>query len=160
MPLGSLPQGGLQKGYTLVGVLLLLALCMLGLSVAGPMWSDQVKREREQDLLRIGALYAQAILQYKNMSPGTLKQYPKELNELLLDLRISGVNRHIRQLYSDPVNPRQPWGLIRDNDGRIKGIYSLSQEAPIARGPLRIGGISLDPAKKYADWQFIAQNQP
>lgn len=147
-----------QKGYTLIGVLLLLALCMLSLSLAGPIWAARLKREREQELLRIGALYAKALQSYRDMSPGSHKQYPKNLRELLLDPRIPGVNRHIRTLYVDPLNPERPWGLVLDQEGRIEGVYSQNQEAPMARDAQRIGRATLSPAQKYSDWQFKAQN--
>ena len=116
-----------ERGYTFVAVLALLAVCMLGVSLAGPLWSERVKREREQELLRIGALYAQAIAAYRDASPGSLKQYPQRLEALLLDARYVGVQRHLRKLYGDPMNLGQPWGLVLDANQRIVGVYSLSQ---------------------------------
>jgi len=148
-------QQGLQQGFTFVAVLVLLALCMLGLSVAGPMWSQQVKREREQELLRIGALYAQAIANYRDGSPGTLKQYPPTLNALLRDERFLGTMRHLRKLYGDPMNAGQPWGLIVDADKRITGVYSLSQDVPVAEGPQELEVTTLAPARHYSDWKFV-----
>jgi type II secretory pathway pseudopilin PulG len=149
-----------QHGFTFVAVLLLLALCMLGLAVAGPVWSQQVKREREQELLRIGALYAQAIANYRDGSPGTLKQCPPTLNALLRDERFLGTMRHLRRLYGDPVNAGRPWGLVVDADRRITGVYSLSQEAPIAEGALELGAASLAPARHYSDWKFVPKPRP
>ena len=146
-----------QRGYTLVAVLVLLALCMLSLAVAGPLWSQQVRREREQELLRIGALYAQALADYRAASPGSLKQYPSRLQDLLTDTRFVGTARHLRELYADPVNPGQPWGLVHDADGRIVGVYSLSQDAPLAERGVDLGVTVLGPAKHYADWKFIVK---
>lgn len=144
-----------QAGFTFVAVLLLLALCMLGLAVAGPLWSQQVKREREQELLRIGTLYAQALASYRDASPGSLKQYPKQLEALLLDTRFVGIRRHLRTLYADPVNPGQPWGMVLDTDGRVTGVYSLSPDVPIAQGSLDLGPFVLPPAQRYSDWKFM-----
>jgi type II secretory pathway pseudopilin PulG len=146
-----------QHGYTLVGALVLLAVCMLGLSLAGPMWSQQVRREREQELLRVGALYAQALAAYYNASPGSLKQYPERLEALLLDTRYVGVRRHMRALYPDPVNPGQPWGLVRDANNRIVGVYSASQAAPIGESGKDLGAAEIGAAKHYSDWKFIAK---
>ncbi len=147
-----------EAGYTLVTVLVLLAVCMLGLAVAGPLWSDATRREREQDLLRIGALYAQAIAEYRDASPGGLKQFPSRLEDLLIDTRFVGVARHMRTLYADPVNPGQPWGVVRDLDDRIIGVYSRSDNAPLAAGrPLQLRSLTLPPATRYSDWKFIAK---
>lgn len=143
-----------EGGFTLVAVLVLLALCMTGLAVAGPMWSQGVRREREQELVRIGVLYAQAIASYRQSSPGSLKQYPVKLEDLLVDTRFVGLARHLRALYPDPVNPGQPWGLMRDSEGRIAGVYSLSTDAPLADRQINLGAIVLAPASRYSDWKF------
>ena len=148
-----------HSGFTFVGVLLLLALCMLGLAVAGPIWSQQVKREREQELLRVGALYAQALARYRDASPGSLKQYPPGLEALLLDTRFVGTERHLRKLYPDPMNPGSPWGLVLDADKRVIGVYSLSDEPPVAQGSLELGGVVLPPASRYSDWKFTLKTK-
>lgn len=150
-------RAGEQRGYTFVAVLALLALCMLGLSIAGPIWSHQVRREREQELLRIGQLYAQAIAAYYQSSPGTLKQYPERLDQLLADKRFVGTRRHLRALYPDPINPDQGWGLVLDAQQRVRGVYSKSAEAPIAAAPQSLAGTSLTTASRYEDWKFIAK---
>jgi len=144
-----------ESGYTFVAVLIALALIMLGLSIAGPLWSQQIRREREQELLRIGSLYADAIARYHDTSPGSLKQYPVELHSLLLDTRFVGVQRHLRQLYTDPVSPGQAWATVQDTEGRIIGVYSRSGDTPLG------SGTRMNPefasAKHYSDWKFIAK---
>lgn len=145
-----------HEGFTLVATLLLVALVSLGLAAVGPLWSQQVKREREEELLRIGALYARAIAEYRDASPGVDKRYPQDIGMLILDERHLGVRRHLRQLYEDPVGSGQPWGLIRDADQGIVGVYSQSQEAPLAQGPVTAGSVNLKPARRYSDWKFTA----
>jgi type II secretory pathway pseudopilin PulG len=144
----------------LVAVLLLLALVSLGLAQAGPMWSDQVRREREQELLRVGTLYAQALASYRALSPGSLKQYPDKLEALALDARFVGTVRHLRKLYPDPVNPGMPWGTVKDPSGRIVGVYSQSEAQPLADRPMRWGGGLMPAARSYTDWKFLAQSAP
>jgi len=144
-----------ERGVTFVGVLVVLAICMIGLASAGPLWSQQAKRERERELLRVGALYARALASCREASPGSVKQYPTRLDALLFDSRHIGVLRHLRKLYPDPVNPGQAWGLLRDAEGRIAGVYSRCAEAPIAEGPVDLGDIVLAPAKLYSDWKFM-----
>ena len=60
------------RGFTYVWMLAALVIFSIGLAVVGPLWADQAKREREQDLLRVGQLYAQAIASYYAASPGSL----------------------------------------------------------------------------------------
>ncbi|WP_127995668.1 type II secretion system protein [Piscinibacter defluvii] len=150
-------RGRAQRGYTFVAVLLLLALVSLGLSMAGPLWSQQAQRDRERELLRIGTLYAQAIERYRDLSPGSLRQYPPSLDVLLLDTRFVGTQRHLRKAYGDPVNPGAGWGLLRDQQGGIVGVHSLSQAAPLAQGAVVLDDRVLPPAMRYSDWKFIAK---
>lgn len=147
-----------RNGFTFVAVLLLLALVSLGLAAVGPLWSQQARRDREQELLRIGALYAQAIARYRDVSPGSLKQYPTSLDDLLLDRRFVGTLRHLRKAYADPLDPGRPWGLVRNDAGRIVGVYSNSQEAPLAQAPVEREGVLLPAARRYSDWLFVARD--
>lgn len=149
-----------QRGFTLVAVLLLLALAGLGLAAVGPLWSRDMQREREQELLRIGRLYAQALADYRDRSPGSVKQYPASLEALALDTRFIGVTRHLRRLYPDPLAPDRPWGLVRDDSGAITGIYSQSDAAPLHQAPIDLGVVELAPAQRYADWKFAPKARP
>ncbi|MCI4429558.1 MAG: type II secretion system protein [Burkholderiales bacterium] len=146
------------KGYTLVAVLVLLAIVALGLAAVGPIWSQEAQRERERELIRIGKTYASALSSYRAASPGSLKQFPASLEELLLDTRFFGAMHHMRKLYGDPVNPTKPWGLILDETGRIVGVHSLSEEMPLAD---RLGQ-TLVPVqasvRRYSELKFIAKS--
>ena len=144
-----------SRGFTYIALLALVALISLALSIAGPTWSDKSRRIHERELLRIGALYADAIGAYKADSPGSLKTYPKSLDDLLLDKRFVGVHRHMRQLYPDPMDPSRPWGVIRDIDGYIVGVFSQDDREPVAAGPVLIGDIALPAARHYTDWKFV-----
>lgn len=143
-----------EQGFTLVAVLLLLALIGLGLAAVGPAWSVQGQREREDELLRIGAVYAQAIADYRDRSPGSAKAYPDELSWLVNDTRFIGITRHMRKLYADPMNPGQPWGLVKDEAGHIVGVYSLSDKTPLRQQRMDLGGLQLEVAERYSDWKF------
>jgi type II secretory pathway pseudopilin PulG len=146
-----------QTGFTFVAVLLLLALAMLGLGVAAPVWSQQAQREREQQLLRIGAIYAQALLSYRDASPGSEARFPDRLEALLVDPRYPGLRRHIRTLYEDPMNPGQPWGVVRDANGRIAGVHSLSDKSTLSRAAHDLGVVKLRAGARYSDWKFAPE---
>jgi type II secretory pathway pseudopilin PulG len=80
---------------------------------------------------RIQTIYASAIKAYYNASPGTRKQYPESLEDLLLDKRQVTIKRHLRRLYADPMQPQVPastaWDVERDVSGRIQAVYSRVQ---------------------------------
>ncbi len=144
------------RGYTFVSVLVLLAVCAIGLSIAGPNWAEAARRDRERELLRVGRLYALALAEYQATSPGALKDYPSALDELVDDHRFVGVRRHLRRLYPDPLAPDRAWGLLRDGHDRIIGVYSQSDAAPVAQGALDLDGVRLQAARRYSDWRFVA----
>jgi type II secretory pathway pseudopilin PulG len=126
----------------------------VGLAAIGPLWADAIKREREQELLRVGQLYAQAIASYYKSSPGSQKRYPPSLEALLLDTRFVGTYRHLRRLYADPMQPGQPWGVLRGPDGSVRGVFSQSMDEPLRREVLDLGVTTLPAAHRYSEWQF------
>lgn len=149
-----------QRGFTYVWVLAAIAMLSLGLAVVGPRWADQARREREQELLRIGSLYAKAITAYYLASPGSQKLYPSKLDDLLADSRMVGTVRHLRKLYPDPLDPSRPWGVVLGADGRVRGVYSQSPDEPMRIEMLDVGEVQLPAARRYSDWKFVAKVQP
>lgn len=146
------------RGFTFVWVLMALAVFSAGLAVMGPAWSDEVQRDKERELLRIGAIYAKAIEAYQKASPGTVKTYPAKLEDLLFDSRMVGTTRHLRKLYSDPIDATRPWGVVYGEDGRIRGVYSQSRAQPMNRGAIALGSLALPPAQHYSDWKFVPKS--
>lgn len=164
MPAGSsfTPQRGhaAQGGFTYVSVMAVVALLGIGLAAIGPLWAEDAQREREQELLRLGELYAQAIGEYVRASPGSLKRHPQRLEDLVLDTRYVGTKRHIRKLYADPLQPARPWGLVRAADGGIRGVFSQDPRLPFARAPMELAATRLPAAGQYSDWVFAPKDQP
>ena len=147
-------------GFTYLWMLAALVLFSIGLAAIGPPWAERAKREREQELVRIGTIYARAIASYYLAAPGSLRQYPPDLNSLLEDTRRVGTLRHIRRLYVDPLDPARPWGLVRAADGGVAGVYSKSEDAPLHTAPLDIGPAMLPQASRYSDWKFAPKVLP
>ena len=143
-----------QGGYTLLVVVALIAVASIGLYRAGTAMSEQQQREQERMLIRVGNLYAEALQRYYQSAPGSLKLYPAELEDLLLDTRAVDVVRHLRQLYPDPLQPSQPWGIIRNASGRITGVYSTSPIQPFLRS---VDAPKAD-AQHYSEWKFLAKD--
>lgn len=122
-----------QQGVTYLILLFLLATLSVGLTVVGESWATRSQREKEAQLLTVGAAYRAAIGRYYDSSPGPQKGYPATLEDLLTDPRVPFPRRHLRQLYPDPITGRADWMLIRASDGGIIGVASSSEAAPIKR---------------------------
>ncbi|MBM3104332.1 type II secretion system protein [Pseudomonas sp. P66] len=152
-----LPSGSAaEAGFTYLGVLLLIAVTSIALSATVTLWSTQSMRERERDLLWVGSQYAQALRSYYRDSPG-LAQYPQTLDELLEDPRYPNLKRHLRRLYPDPITGSDDWGLLRSIDGRITGVYSRSEQAPMKQAGFAAQWSDFEGLQHYSDWQFVAE---
>jgi len=155
MRAGDASAMGRQRGFTYVWVMVAVAILGIGLAAIGPAWADAAKREREQELLRIGRIYAQAIASYHRSSPGSEKRFPPSLEALLLDTRFVGTYRHLRRLYADPMKAGQAWGIVRAPDGSVRGVYSQSADQPLRSEPLDLEVTVLPAATRYSEWQFV-----
>lgn len=153
-------QTGRQRGFTYVWMLAAVAILSTGLALIGASWADQAKRERERELLRVGALYAKAIADYYAASPGSLKEYPARIEDLVVDKRMVGTVRYMRKLYLDPLDPSRAWGVVLDAASHVRGVYSQSGDAPLRVEALELGSATLPAAQRYSDWKFIAKTQP
>jgi type II secretory pathway pseudopilin PulG len=143
-----------QKGFSYVVAMFLVAVLAVVAARGLQITLTKERREKEAQLLDVGGAYRKAIRDYYENSPGTAKQYPDKLESLLLDDRTSTTRRHLRRLYRDPMTGGQEWGLVKNGNERIIGVYSLS-----TRKPVKVGGFSNEmalarDATKYSDWKF------
>ena len=143
-----------QRGFSYIGLLILVALIAIALAGTAEVVSTAQKREREQELLFVGTQYARAIASYRSASPGA-EAYPTSLDELLEDKRLPVMRRHLRKLYPDPVGNGTPWGLILGPNNGIVGVYSRSPDQPIKRRGFPKEYEQFADAETYAQWQFI-----
>ena len=143
-------------------IAVLVALLMVSLATQGVMTyvSQQAQREREADLLRIGQAYVQAIGAYYEATPGSIKRWPAQLEDLLEDRRLVTTRRHLREIYPDPITRSTQWDLVMASDGGIAGVRSRSDIAPIRSGAMDLGVVKLGAASRYADWQFVYHPMP
>lgn len=155
-----MPTG--ERGFGYVGIMLLVAAFGIGLAAIGELWSTQAQREREAELLLVGRAYRQAIGSYfASTQPGT-PAYPQRIEDLLEDRRGPVLRRHLRSAYADPITGSHDWGLVTAPDGRIRGVFSRSQRAPLKRAQFEPAEAAFEKAASYADWRFehVARNQP
>lgn len=143
-----------QAGFTYLAVLFALALMGATAALTAVVYSVLERREREAQLLFVGAEIQSAIQGYFEANPKLPDRYPKELSWLLRDPNQLTTRRYLRQLYFDPLTGSNEWGLLRSPGGGIMGVYSLSARAPIKRAGFT-GGAVFGKAASYADWKFV-----
>lgn len=119
-----------EGGMSYLLVLFALAALGTGLAGTGMVWQQAVQREREAELLQIGQQFRLALASYYLSTPGSGKQFPVQLSELLEDRRYPVPRRHLRRLYHDPMTRTTDWALVR-SEGRITGVHSRSQAVPL-----------------------------
>jgi type II secretory pathway pseudopilin PulG len=143
------------RGIVLVALLLTLLLgAVLALSAAAT-WATSVRRERETELLFVGAQYRQAIRRYYYATPaGQPRGLPAQLEDLLEDKRFPVPVRHLRRLYPDPITGSTDWGLALAGD-RIVGVYSNTEEKPLKQTGFEPANARFEARETYKDWVFV-----
>jgi type II secretory pathway pseudopilin PulG len=142
-------------GFVLIGMFMLIMLSGLVMVQASMRWQTQVLREREQELLKVGLAYRDAIGRYYNQTPGVVKTFPPTLEVLQEDTRFPTARRHLRKVYLDPITQREGWGLVMAPSGGIMGVYSLSDKAPFKTKGYRGELQHLNDKRYYGEWYFV-----
>ena len=143
-----------QAGFTYLAALFLIVVMGVMLAAIGKVWDTAQQREKERELLFVGNQFRQAIGRYYHHPPGGEKFFPQKLEELLLDPRQIGTQRYLRKIYRDPMTGQAEWALFVVN-GRITGVYSMSQKAPLKSSNFRLADKAFESAEKYGDWKFV-----
>jgi type II secretory pathway pseudopilin PulG len=140
------------RGFTYIGLLVVVVIIGLLLTVVSRVWSTTVQREREAQLLWVGHAYRNAIAAYY-VHGG---QFPQSLQQLLQDDRSPVPLRYLRQLYPDPMTGQVDWTLIPDpTSQRIMGVASSSKVTPIKRKGFELVDAVFADTDCYCAWQFI-----
>lgn len=144
-----------SRGFTYLGLLFILVLMSMSLALAGTLWSFVQKRECERELLFIGQQFRQAIANYYERTPGSVKRYPNNLQDLLEDKRYLSTQRYLRKIYMDPVTSSQDWGVVRAPDGGIMGVFSRAEQQPLKVDGFRFQNQAFERAASYKEWVFV-----
>jgi len=140
----------LQSPRGIVYPMLLGAILIIGVATTGvaQLWTTQIKREKEQELLfRLGEI-RRAIVRYR----ADHNKLPKELKDLLDDRTQLQTRRYLRRLYTDPMTGKADWSLklVVDRAGVVSGIedvHSTSAAKPLKSLP----GKNAE-GSTYKDW--------
>lgn len=161
-----MPSGNSRQHAGFAYLLLLIALAVIDVASAAAvtLGATMARRDAEQQLLAIGAEFQRALNSYAGVPPGALAppsaRGPRELEELLHDPRQPSIRRHLRQLYADPLTGKEEWGRVRDSEGFIVGVYSLSKGRPIRRTGWPQEWAAFEEQESYAGWVFGFQLMP
>ena len=144
-----------QKGFTYLGMLIIVAVMGAGLAAFGQIYSHAAQRDKEQQLLFVGEQFRAAIESYHRKSPGT-NVYPKKLEDLVEDKRFPMPMRHLRRVYADPMTGGTDWGLVEAPGGAgIMGVHSLSEDKPIKSANFGTKQEEFETAESYKAWRFV-----
>jgi type II secretory pathway pseudopilin PulG len=99
-----------EGGYVLLAILLMMALMIIAATVEAPRVVQQMKRDREQEMIHRGTEYARAIKKfYKKFG-----RYPTNLDDL-----DKGQIRFLRKRYKDPLTKDGKWTLLHYGDIQV-----------------------------------------
>ena len=98
-----------QSGYAMAALLVAMSVMAIVLSAAMPVWSQMIRRDKEEELIFRGNQYARAINQYQrkfaSASPASL--------DVLIEQRM------LRKKFRDPLSPNK--------DGEFQLLYLQNQ---------------------------------
>ncbi len=94
----------------LLAIMVVLILALIALTATAPYYVTQAKRDREEQLIRRGKAYANAIKRYYKR----FGRYPTSLTELQSTQNL----RFIRKLYKDPMVPDGEWRIIHYGEAK------------------------------------------
>ncbi len=145
-----------MSGFTFLGVLMIIAIMSIGLLAVSEVWNIARKREKEQELLFVGHQFREAIKMYCTRGPrgSQIQIYPMYLEDMLKDPRYPNTRRYLRKIYTDPMTGTNDWGLLKNPNGSIYGVYSLSDGTTIKQDNFDLADAGFVGKSNYADWKF------
>jgi len=120
---GRRPLRHVQGGFTVVLLMLVVAIVAAQLLAASYGWLIASRRAKERELFFRGEQYQSALVSYVAQPP---HEHPRELSDLLDDRRSGTLKRHLRDLYPDPMTDAPTLEPVRDGEGGIVGVRSTS----------------------------------
>src|SRR5690242_4239184 len=102
-----------ESGYVLLAVMLAVTLVLVALSIELPRIAQQIKREKEEELVHRGKEYATAVKRFVHKNGG---RYPASVEQLEDTNHI----RFLRKKYKDPMTGESDWKMVHAGEAQIK----------------------------------------
>jgi type II secretory pathway pseudopilin PulG len=101
-----------ESGYLLLAVMLVMTLILIAMSVEAPRIAQQIKREKEDELVHRGKDFAYAVKRFAHKNGG---RYPVSIEQLEDTNHV----RFLRKRYKDPMTGDSDWKLIHYGEAQI-----------------------------------------
>jgi type II secretory pathway pseudopilin PulG len=102
-----------ESGYVLLALLLTMTLMLIALSVEAPRIAQQIKRDKEEEMIHRGKDYATAVKRFVHKNGG---RYPASVEQLENTNHI----RFLRKKYVDPMTGESDWKMVHVGEAEIK----------------------------------------
>jgi len=102
-----------ESGYVLLAVMLTLTLMLIALSVEAPRIAQQIKRDKEEEMIHRGKDYATAVKRFVHKNGG---RYPVSVEQLENTNHV----RFLRKKYVDPMTGESDWKMVHVGEAEIK----------------------------------------
>ena len=91
-----------KKGFTLMEMLIVVAIIAVLVAIAIPTFSNQLEKSREAtDAANIRALYAEQMVEYLNSNTGTVADKAYTLTQKQANWQTSGLEDNLKKLVKD-----------------------------------------------------------
>src|SRR6478752_10631998 len=102
-----------ESGYVLLAVMLAVTLILVAMSIEVPRIAQQIKREKEEELVHRGKEYATAVKRFVHKNGG---RYPASVEQLEDTNHV----RFLRKRYKDPTTGEAEWRMVHFGEAEIK----------------------------------------
>lgn len=123
-----------QAGYFLLVVLFMVAMLMLAVTAGAPSVVQQIKRDREIEMIHRGAQYARAVKRFYRK----YGRYPTSVEQLENTNNL----RFLRRKYADPMAQDGKWKFLHPGDVKIGGANVGTPVSQMASGTQQPSGIA------------------
>ena len=124
-----------EQGYMLLSVMLAMTLILIAMAIEAPRIAQQIKRDKELELVHRGKDVATAIKHFVHKNGG---RYPSSLEQLEDTNHI----RYLRRRWKDPTTGESIWRLVHVGEAEIKIPTPNPGLNPNTNNPGLGGGIS------------------
>jgi type II secretory pathway pseudopilin PulG len=102
-----------ESGYVLLAVMLAFTLMLIALAASAPRLGQQIKRDKEEELVHRGKDYATAVKRYVHKNGG---RFPVSIEQLEDTNKV----RFLRKRYKDPMTGEADWRLVHFGEAEVK----------------------------------------